>query len=419
MTAATPNEDLSSTNLTDRDAEAQRAHDFVAAILDVAPTRRPTSEDERRAHDVAANAFRELGLAVTEVPFEFNENLYATLALHFGVATLGSAVAKRAPLLGLALHALAAGSYTMESVKKGYLLRRLFPFKPSQNVLATLPAKGERRLRVVLVAHIDTAFTGWLFDPRFVKHAASTSGPLHKSLRVATGATALLALIDALALAGARGPAIDWARRILSIPALAAFVLNLQVTLRDEVVPGASDNLSGVAGGLLLAQRFLANQPDGVELVFVTSGCEEAGLGGAQALVESKRGEWSTSDTVAIAIDGLSGGALHTFGEGEIFPIHRAPWLQKVIDELRANDARFADVTPFEIPVGGTDFVPFARAGYAGLGIGRVDPKLHMPRNYHHPADTLENMDPQEIVASVDFVESLIRAIAADRLRTA
>ncbi len=396
-------------------SEARAAYDFVAAILREAPLRRPTSADERRAHEITLEAYRSLGLEAALEPFEWNENLYATIALHFGVATAASLLSKRAPRLALALHLLAAGSYALDSARAAFVLRRLLPFKSSQNVVATLPARGERKLRIVFAAHADAAFTGLVFEPAFVRRFASKSGPLKKAMRVSTGAAAALALVDALAIAGREGPWLSAARAALSFPPLVAFGLNADVTIRDRIVPGACDNLSGVAGGWLLAKRFLARRPEGVELVFVTTGCEESGLGGSQALLEAHRGEWSKSDTVVIVIDGLSGGKLHTFREGEVFSIDVASSMEGVIARVRAAEPRFADVTPFDIPVGGTDIVPFARAGYEGISIGRVDPELHTPRNYHLPSDTLEAMDTGEIIESIDFVEALVWEIARSR----
>jgi hypothetical protein len=356
-------------------SDAQAAFDFVARILEKAPVRRPGSADERAAHDLVRAQFEALGLETEVFPFEWNENLYATLALHFGVATLGTLIGRRSPKLALALHALAAASYALDSSRRAFLLRRLFPFKASQNVIATLPARGERKLRVVFLAHADAAFTGLVFEPSFVKRFASKGGPLHKPVRISTMATAALAGLDAAAIAGIRAP---WlVRAALAIPPAIAFALNADVTARDHIVPGASDNLSGVAGGWLLAKRFLAHRPEGVELVFVTTGCEEAGLGGSQALLEARRGEWSKSDTVIVTIDGLAGGKLHTFLEGEVFSIPPDAETLEAVARVRASEARFADVTPFTIPVGGTDFVPWGYAGYPGVSVGRVDTVIY------------------------------------------
>jgi hypothetical protein len=392
--------------------EASWAKSFITRIVDACPRRMATSEDERRAHAIIRDEMVALGLTTETHAFQFNASLYANLALHFGLGTIGSAVAGRAPALGLALHALAAGSYALDSSRKAFVLRRLFPFRDSQNVLGTLPARGTPRLRIVFLAHADAAFTGVVFRPFMTRLAKP--GPLHKSLRVATGALAGLAAVDVAQLVFGRSRALSLLRGVLSVPPLLAAVLNLDVVLRDHVVPGAMDDLSGVAGMLLLARRLRAKKPDDVELVFVATGCEEAGMGGAQALARDFRGRWDPATTVVLGLDGFANGELRWFTEGEIFPVPLAPWLSDLLSGVAASDARFAEVRGFEIPVGATDAAPFATTGWpAAVTLGCVDPAGGTPRHYHLPSDTPENLDAQKIPMCVDFSERVVDAVVA------
>ena len=84
-------------------------------------------------------------------------SLYKSLLLHTSLLVLGSALSLffKAFALGCLLHALAVVSYVCDSTRRAYLLRRLFAFKPSQNLLATIPAASGREpaLRIVLPAH--------------------------------------------------------------------------------------------------------------------------------------------------------------------------------------------------------------------------------------------------------------------------
>lgn len=392
--------------------EVAWARGFVSRMVAECPTRTSTGEDERRAHALIAAELEALGLETETKPFRWNKDLYATLALHFGLGTLGSLVAGRAPVVGLALHALTAASYAADSARKAFLLRRLFPFRPSQNVLGTLRAKREPRLRVVFLAHVDAAYTGLVFQPEFVARMGSKPGTaMYKSLRVATGALAGLAAIDALQLWFGKSRALRLARLGLTIPPLVAFLLNLDVVIRNRTVPGAMDDLSGVAGILLLARRLRERAPEDVEIVFVGTGCEESGLGGAESLCEQMGNTWSRDRTVVIGLDGLANGELRYFQEGEIFPVPLAPWLRDAIVDVAASDPRFAEVKGFEIPVGGTDAVPFASKGYAAVTLGCVDPSRGMPREYHLPSDTPENLEVEKIPLCVDFAERLFEAI--------
>lgn len=398
--------------------ETRYARELITRIVSECPRRVATGPDERRAHGIIREELAALGLATELHAFSWNESLYQALALHFGLATAGSLIASRAPLLALALHALAAGSYAADSTRKAFVLRRLFPFGESQNVLARIPAKsGEPRLRVVFLAHADAAFTGVLFRPEFIARFVTKdpSSPLYKSLRVGTGAVAGLALLDVAELLGVRSVALSAARAALTIPPLLAFLLNLDVVVRNHVVPGAMDDLSGVAGMLLLARRLGRRDLGDVEVVFCATGCEEAGLGGATNLARDKRGEWDPARTVVIGLDGLANGSFCWFNEGEIFPVPLAPWLDGALRETAASDPRFADVAAFEIPVGGTDAIPFALAGYDAVTLGCVDRSRGVPRHYHTPDDTPENLEAEMIAPCVDFAERLFDAIIARR----
>jgi hypothetical protein len=384
------------------------ARELVTRIVQECPRRVATGEDERRAHALIAEEMSALGLAIETHRFRWHDNGYANLALHFGLGALGSLVG---PWLGLLLHAGAAASYALDSSRKAFVLRKLFRFGESQNVLGTIAARKPLRRRVVFHAHADAAFTGLLFRPELAQVSAKPGSPLYKSLRVATGALAGLAALDAVQLIAGKWRLLSLARAVLTVPPLIGFALNLDVVLRRQTVPGAMDNLSGVAGMLLLARRLAGRVPEDVEVVFVATGAEEAMLGGSQSLARDKRGVWDPKQTVVIGLDGLANGELRYFVEGEIFPVPLASWLRAAVEQVAASDRRFAEVAAYEIPVGGTDSVPFAVRGYDAVTLGCVDPKAGMPREYHLPSDTPENLEADKIPYCVDFAERLFERV--------
>lgn len=395
---------------------------LIERIVQECPQRKAGSESERRAQLMAAETLRGLGVSVEEHPFRFSDSLYAVMALHFGVGTLGALVGGVAPLAGAALRALAGGSYLADSARAGHVLRRLLPQVDSQNLVATLPADGEPRLRIVLLAHADAAFTGWVFDPLVIKALGPASLPprlrfLGRSLAVATIAElAGSALALSRAALGPLGSILRPMELALALPGLLAFLLNLQVVLRNEIVPGATDDLSGVAGLSLLARRLAATKRPDVELVFVFTGAEEAGTGGAFSLARDWRDRWDPSNTVVIGLDGLSNGDLCWLDEGEIVREPVPAWLEVALHRATASDSRFATVAPFDVMVGATDVYPFRRAGYDGVCIGCVDRSLGAPRHYHVPSDTPENLDPADIIRAIDFAQALIGEVIRERL---
>lgn len=396
----------------------------IGRILKECPRRQATTESERRGQEILAEAFAAQGLPLEWHEFRFNASLYQALAVNFGVGVLGSVLGTFVPPVGAALHALAAGSYWADSARRRYVLRRLLPFRRSQNLLATLPATtgAEPTLRVVFLGHIDAAFTGWLFQPETIKRfATEPPRPLRfmkRSLAVATRAEAALAASNAVrTVLGPFGLALLPVEAVLAVPGLLAFLLNLEIVLRNEVVPGVADNLTGAVALPVLARRLARTKRPDVELVFVATGCEEAGLGGAAALVRDREGVWDRERTVVLALDTLTNGALkYLSAEGEVVQTSVAAWLRQVIEGLVAADPRFAHVEGFEPPVGGSDAIPFLVRGWDAVGITCVDDELGAPLQYHCATDDLEHMDRVQLPQSLDFVEALVDAIVTHRL---
>lgn len=402
------------------------ARNLLDRIVRECPRRRPCSEDERRAHELMRSELAGLGLPGGDLEsFHFTESIYANMALHFGLGSLGTAVSGLVPAAGFALHTLAGTSFLLDSTKRAFLLRRLLPQGTSQNLVVTLPAPSGQapRLRLVFLAHVDAAFTGKMFDPAVVRRMSAHRLPkplrfLGRSMAVSTYSQFALAGFDLLRLF--LGP-LTWPLRpveaLVSMPALIAFLVNLQVVLQDEIVPGANDNLSGVAGMALLARRLLAARPEDLELVFVVTGAEEAGLGGAASLIRQRddAGDWSRRDTVAIGVDTLANGELCFFEEGEVLSRHVPQWLREVLAEVAASEPRFKSVRSFRIPVGATDVLPFLERGFDGVSVGCIDRDLGAPHHYHLPTDTPENLDARLIIEAVDFSEKLVHAICARR----
>ena len=190
----------------------------------------------------------------------------------------------------------------------------------------------------------------------------------------------------------------------------------MEAVLRNEIVPGANDNLSGTAALPILAKRLAKSKPADVELVFGVTGCEEASLGGADALARDMEGVWDKSKTVILGLDTLTNGELQYVEiEGEVTPMPIPAWLKDTLDHTAASEPRFNPVKGFEIPVGGTDVAAFLAHGWEGVCLTALDPELGAPRHYHLPSDTPENLDLDQLMLSIDFAEQLIREIMKRR----
>lgn len=395
---------------------------LIRRLSDDLPPRRAGSRSELEAQEIVATEFRKLGVQCEFEGFRFSDDLYRVLALHSAVGLLGTVVGRRRPGFAAALHALSAGSYWLDSTKRAEVLRRALPYVDSQNLLATIPAIGKRKLRIVYLAHIDAALTGLLFDPRFVKAMSykGTDAPYHtRSLALATHSQVVAALLSAaraMSNGNGRRTAIHRMEMLLAVPALVSFLLNADVSRRQKVVPGAVDDLSGVAGAVVLAHRLEQQPVRNVEFVFAVTGAEEAGTGGARMLCRAHKKHWDPGETIIVALDGLTNGDLFWVQSGELKPKPLAPWVDRIFAAAAASDDRFAGTRKYKIPVGSTDAAPFQYAGYDGTTISCVDLSIGSPRGYHHPTDTADNMDLDQLLTSIDFAEVVTRMIVADRL---
>lgn len=404
----------------DRTQERELIDEIVRRVVDACPRRHATSASELRAQQIVRGYFEAAGLSTSLHSFAFTDNVHANLALHFGLGALGTLVSGVAPRLAFALHAGTAASYWAESTRRAYLLRKLLPFKPSQNLLGVLPAEAEPNLRIVFVAHVDAAFTGLIFDPRVVR-AATRKLPfpmslLNRPIAFATRAHWALAAMDSVRsvvgpLAAPLRP-LEW---LLTVPSALICLINLEILIRDEVVPGANDDLTGVASLAVLAHR-LADKPPDVELVFVATGAEEASLGGADALAKDMGGVWQKDKTVILVLDTLSSGELRFIEtEGEVSALPVPPWLCRLVENVAASDERFASVRGFVPPLGGTDAAAFLAHGWDAVGLTCIDPELGSAGHYHQPSDTPDNLDLDQVLCSTDFVEHLARRLMDDR----
>lgn len=385
----------------------------VRTIEELGPRRVTGTPLEKQAQELMGRELASLGYQLDWRPFRWTQSLYANLMVHFGLATLATGIGLTAPFVGAALHALVAISYALESNRRGLILRSLFPSINSQNLLAIQPAKGTRRKRLVLIAHSDAAYTGMMFHPSLIKVATKPPPAplwfLGKQLGVATVAIAVMAILEALAGAGVWS-APTWLRGLISLPATITFLLNVDVVLRNRVVPGAADNLSGCTSAIELAHRLQGRLPDDVEFVVVISGAEEAGTGGAVRLAEQmmKTKEWTPADTIVLGLDTLSNGTLRILEEGEFWRLPIAPML---VDAVKAeNEARpeLPPVTTFIVPVGASDALPFRVRGFPTVTLTCIDPTIGAPRHYHWPTDTWRNLDAGELERGIEFAERLI-----------
>ena len=239
-------------------------------------------------------------------------------------------------------------------------------------MIACLPARGAHRRTVVLVAHHDAARTGLMWDPRL-------TGPGDRAA-AESGKRASLALLPELALAAAG--VLRWRKLPAAILALSAALALDQA--RSPTVPGANDNASGVAAVLELVRRLARDRPDGLELIALFPGCEEAGMGGMAAWLKSEQARaLDPARTLVVGLDTVgSGEPVVLAGEAGLWPTRYRE--EDVAAAERLGLRRWS--------IGGWTDPALAR--FAGLpAISILSVRDGGFPNYHLPGDTPDKVD--------------------------
>ena len=153
-------------------------------------------------------------------------------------------------------------------------------------------------------------------------------------------------------------------------------------------------------------------RPDGLRIVLLSTGSEEANQDGMLAFARRHFGELDRERTTFLCLDTVGSPELVLI-EGEGF-LRMRDYDAATKDLVEARGAR----TPASTVRRGlrftfaTDALIPLRQGFRVAGLGSVNEWL-VPTNYHAPTDTPENVDFGSVRDAVDVVLGV-----ADRLRT-
>jgi Peptidase family M28 len=367
--------------------------------LSALPNRASASSAEARAFSVLEAELRDLGLEPTVTRFS-SPNTYSWdvigAALLIGFGALSSFVE---PTLGFILAALGASWFHCHFSGLPHPLDIFIPKYPSRNLEASF-GTGKRQL--ILMAHVDTAKSAFLYAPSRVG-----------SFRLTFVLNAILAyLTPAVIVVGLSFLALGlpivllWLRLPLLLIG-AYFLVNAALFYHRErtapLVNGANDNASGVAAVLEVAHR-LHRTPVDARVTLLLTGCEEVGARGAAHFAQALR---TTGETFVLNLDNVGRGDLHyATGEG-MLQYH--PYDSSLV-ALAQDVARTHAAKPLEYRLAYFDTLPFALRGVPCLTLIALEGN-RIP-NWHWTTDTLENVDSGAMSRAVDYAEALTRAWA-------
>ena len=388
------------------------------AIAHLAAIERPSaSPGEHEAAQWIAAQLAEFGCSVEVEEERAHGGYWFPLGVPNALAGAAGLLARRSGVGGNRVRALAAavGAFAAAAIwddvggGRLWFRRRFLPSRPTWNVVAeTGDPQAERT--VVFVAHHDAAHWGLLFHP----------GVLPLVDRIAPGLLArsntsppLMAPVIAGPLLVALG-ALSGRWRALTtgtVLALGSAATFAEIGARN-VVPGANDNLTGVATLIGLATELAERPVEGLRVLLVSTGSEEGFMEGMQAFARRHFPELPPERTHVVCVDTVGSPHL-TLIEGEgMLRMRDYPDDFKDLVEACANESGVELRRGLRLR-NATDGLIALRAGYPTTAIGSVT-HLKVPANYHWPTDTAENVDHGSVSDAVTLCTTIARKLAAN-----
>jgi hypothetical protein len=368
--------------------------------------RLPCSPGEAEAAAWIAERFATSGAHVVVDEEDVHGTYYTPLGLLNAIGAAGglAMLAGRRGLGGILGAVAAAGLWQDLTGGPRRTVRRFLRRGKTTNVVASFgPENAEHTF--VVHAHHDAARTSFIFDDTVTKFVVEKlpwfmSGrdrwpPLMGLVIAGPAAVAISSLTG-----GRRTAALGTAFAAGTAAVMADMV-------RQPVVPGANDNLSGVAVLLEVARRLKdAPLPGGVRVMLVSLGAEEANQEGMLAFERRHFGALARDKTSFLCLDTVGSPELVLIeGEGFLKMFEYPSHLKERV-AAAAHDAgvhvkrgmRFTFATDGLIPL---------RRGYETAAIGSMTEHL-VPSNYHWPTDTPDRVDYRSVADAVELVMATI-----------
>jgi len=334
------------------------------------------------------------------------------MPMGFGLAVIAAALV----ILGLVVF------YTELFLMKRWIA---FMFKKgtSSNAWGVVKPSGEVKFRVVLEGHVDSAKQMRMAEKENLTFTPLILGFVYLFFTIIMGVIKFLGFVlpgDFIGTLAAWGPfqwsVLDWFYFVPIAFLFPCFVYLVRGFTGDKIVPGASDNLSGVAVSAAVGKYFSepAHRLKHVELIIGSMGSEESGDRGARDFV-ARHGDL-LENAYAYCIEEASTGTafniidkdFHTFGK------YYSPEVRDRIDKAAERHARdnpdAYKVSHRTLPFGSSDACMYLNAGYKSSFIISLEEKVDSggkkkgiakPATWHSMKDNWDRTNKQTLRDSI------------------
>jgi Peptidase family M28 len=391
----------------------ERATGLAETVRSLAAIPRlPTSDGERQAADLIRRRFEAAGCAarVEQVP------AYRSYAQPIGLLCAGAAasglLAGRGRRAVGVLGGAAAAWGVVDDITGGRMLARRVLMRPrtTRNVVAEAGDPDAARTLVVLVHH-DAAPSGVVFGQYLERWLVARHPEVVASMT--SNPPMWWPVIAGPALIGLGSLIRSNSLRRLGVCASALCAAALADIAFRPAVPGANDNLSGVAAALAVAAALRADPLAGLRVLFVSAGAEEALQQGIRGFARRHFGRLEPDRTWFLTLDTVGSGRLVMLeGEGPVrMHDYGAPFKALVAECARragvpvVRGLRSRNSTDGSVP---------HRHGFPTVTLVSVDDQKLIP-HYHLYSDTPENVDYRCVEDAAHLTEAVARHLASQR----
>jgi hypothetical protein len=384
-------------------------HEVVERLAPL--NRPPCSPGEREAAEWLARRFEQAGCFDVRMEDEpswgtFPANVVTVSAVGLAGAALSLAGRR---ITGAMLTVLSLLGLADEAQNGPRILRRLIRRRQQTvNVVAKTGDPHAQRV-LVMLGHHDAAQTGIIFDQSMVKAAHARFPEFIEARKQPPPQWWIGAAAPLLVLAGSvlRRRSLIAAGAGLGA-AGAALIADIG---RNPTVPGANDNLSGVAVLMAVAEALNDRPVEGLQVWLVSAGAEETMQDGIRAFFDRHGSELRERAVACLNYDTVGSPNLGMLeGEGPLWmEKYKGKWFRDLIERVarehgialeRGLTARSS-----------TDSVISNRAGLPTTCLVSLTDYRTLA-NYHLPSDTPENLDYDTVASAASLGEAVARELA-------
>ncbi len=386
-------------------------YSLVKRVIDEIGPRPACSEAEKKLGRLLSEGWRPVCDRVESEPFTCRPGAFlGAIRLSVVLCLVSIVVYWFYPFAAFVIAVLSLSALVFELGRYREFVDFLFLREQGENIVGTIRPRGETKRRVIVSAHLDSAYEFRLWRI-FGNKAVPIMGLALLGILVAIGAS----LAKTIAYLGGTEDAPAYTVVGIVMAAFSPVVALFLFFRSDKAVPGAMDDLAGIAvidatGRCLHESRNSGGFcPENTEIILLATSSEEAGLRGAKRYVKKHLAELKATPTYGIFLESTADEKHLTAATGELFTgAKHDRGLVDMARKIAAGHGWSIKLKP--IPLGGTDAAAFSKKGIRATCLLSQDTTRLVP-NYHTREDTPEHVRPEALSVTLQMVIEMIQRI--------